>query len=107
MMRNRASIIGGSTLIGLGVGFILLKFSGLYFVASLFIGIGIGLLIDYLVSRKYVDWFSSPLIEMRDEFPLQHKSYFDISPHLYEHEIQFFRIVLWSIGIQWNQDSVN
>jgi len=55
MMRNRASIIGSSTLIGLGVGFILLKFSGLYFVASLFIGIGIGLLIDYLVSRKYVD----------------------------------------------------
>jgi hypothetical protein len=35
------------------VGFILLKFSGLYFVASLFIGIGTGLLIDYVVNRKH------------------------------------------------------
>lgn len=51
MAKNRL-IVGATTLIGLGVGFILLPKSGLYFVASLFIGIGVGLLIDYIISIK-------------------------------------------------------
>ena len=38
-------VIGGATLIGLGVGLIFLKTSALYFVASIVIGIGAGLVI--------------------------------------------------------------
>jgi len=44
--------IGGTTLIGLGVGFIFLKTSPLIFVACIFIGIGIGLLIAPFISNK-------------------------------------------------------
>lgn len=48
---NKASwAIGGCTLIGLGVGLIFLKTSVLWFVASLLIGIGIGLLIVAVLS---------------------------------------------------------
>jgi hypothetical protein len=43
-------IIGGTTLIGLGVGFIFLKTSGLLFVASILIGIGVGLVLAPLIS---------------------------------------------------------
>ena len=43
-------IIGGTTLIGLGVGFIFLKTSALILVASILIGIGVGLVIAPLVS---------------------------------------------------------
>jgi len=43
-------VIGGTTLIGLGVGFIFLKTSALMFVASILIGIGIGLVIASLIS---------------------------------------------------------
>jgi len=43
--------IGGTTLIGLGVGFIFLKTSVLFFVASILIGIGAGLVIAPLISR--------------------------------------------------------
>ncbi|WP_233185683.1 multidrug transporter [Thermotoga sp. SG1] len=49
---KKASITAGTTLIGLGVGFILFKYSVFYFIASLLIGIGIGLLIEYLLERK-------------------------------------------------------
>jgi hypothetical protein len=45
-------IIGGTTLIGIGVGFIFLKESPLLFVASILIGIGLGLVITSLVSRE-------------------------------------------------------
>ena len=45
-------VIGGTTLVGLGVGFLLLPESALYFVASLMIGIGIGLVIAPVVTRK-------------------------------------------------------
>ena len=38
-------VIGGATLIGLGIGLIFLKTSALYFVASIVIGIGAGLVI--------------------------------------------------------------
>lgn len=43
-------VIGGTTLIGLGVGFIFLKTSGLIFVASILIGIGAGLVSASLIS---------------------------------------------------------
>ena len=43
-------VIGGTTLIGLGVGFIYLKTSGLIFVASILIGIGAGLVLAPLIS---------------------------------------------------------
>jgi len=43
-------VIGGTTLIGLGVGFIFLKTSALLFVASILIGIGVGLVIASLIS---------------------------------------------------------
>jgi F0F1-type ATP synthase assembly protein I len=44
--------IGGTTLIGVGVGFIFLKASPLFFVASIIIGIGLGLVITPLISRE-------------------------------------------------------
>lgn len=40
-------IIGGCTMLGLGVGFFLLQYSALYFVGALMCGIGLGLLIAY------------------------------------------------------------
>jgi hypothetical protein len=43
-------VIGGTTLIGLGVGFIFLKTSGLIFVASILIGTGAGLVLASLIS---------------------------------------------------------
>ena len=45
-------IVGGTTLIGIGVGFIFLQTSPLLFVASVLVGIGAGLLIAPLVSRE-------------------------------------------------------
>jgi hypothetical protein len=47
-----AWIIGGTTLIGIGVGFIFLRESALFFVASILIGIGLGLVITSLISRE-------------------------------------------------------
>jgi F0F1-type ATP synthase assembly protein I len=44
-------IMGGTTLIGLGVGFVFLQQSALFFVASILVGIGLGLVITSLVSR--------------------------------------------------------
>ena len=43
--------IGGTTLIGVGVGLIFLKTSVLFFVASILIGIGSGLVISSFISR--------------------------------------------------------
>jgi hypothetical protein len=45
-------VIGGTTLIGIGVGFIFLKTSALLFIASILIGIGVGLVITALISSK-------------------------------------------------------
>ena len=45
-------VIGGTTLIGIGVGFIFLRESALFFVASILIGIGLGLVITSLISRE-------------------------------------------------------
>ena len=49
--NQSAWIIGGTTLVGIGVGFIFLQTSALYFVASLLIGIGLGLTIAAVMSR--------------------------------------------------------
>ncbi len=44
--KDRSSwVIGGTTMIGLGVGFIFLQASVLLFMASIVIGIGLGLVI--------------------------------------------------------------
>jgi len=49
---NKSSwIIGGTTLIGLGVGFLFLKTSALYFLSSIFIGIGAGILLSKIISK--------------------------------------------------------
>lgn len=45
-------VIGGATLIGTGVGFVFLKTSALYFVASILIGIGVGLVLAQLISKQ-------------------------------------------------------
>ena len=45
-------VIGGTTLIGLGVGFTFLQQSALFFVAAILIGIGLGLVIASVISRE-------------------------------------------------------
>jgi len=45
-------VIGGTTMIGVGVGLIFLKTSALLFVASILIGIGSGLVIAPFVSKN-------------------------------------------------------
>ena len=51
--NDRSSwVIGGTTVIGVGVGLIFLKTSALLFVASILIGIGSGLVIAPFVSRN-------------------------------------------------------
>jgi hypothetical protein len=44
--------IGGTTLIGIGVGFIFLQTSALLFVASILIGIGVGIMISGIMSSR-------------------------------------------------------
>ena len=44
--------IGGTTLIGIGVGFIFLQTSVLFFVASILVGIGLGLVIAAIISKN-------------------------------------------------------
>jgi len=43
--------IGGGLLIGMGVGFFFLEESPLAFVGSMFIGLGLGLLLTAIISR--------------------------------------------------------
>jgi hypothetical protein len=45
-------IIGGTTCIGIGVGFIFLHTSALLFVASILIGVGVGLMIAAVIPSK-------------------------------------------------------
>jgi hypothetical protein len=47
--------IGGTTMIGLGVGLIYLQTSALIFLASLIIGIGVGLVLVPIISCKKYD----------------------------------------------------
>lgn len=44
-------VIGGTTLVGIGVGMIFLQSSPLFFVASVLIGLGAGLVIVPLIPR--------------------------------------------------------
>jgi F0F1-type ATP synthase assembly protein I len=44
--------IGGSLIIGLGVGFIFLQTSPLLFIASIMIGLGVGLLLAPIIMRN-------------------------------------------------------
>ena len=44
--------IGGATILGIGVGFIFLETSALWFVASTLIGLGLGLIIAPIISNK-------------------------------------------------------
>ena len=53
MKNDRSSwVVAGTTIIGVGVGMIVLKTSALLFVASILIGIGAGLVIAPFVSRN-------------------------------------------------------
>lgn len=45
-------VIAGSTLIGLGVGFIFLKTSALLFIACILIGLGLGLVIAPFIRNR-------------------------------------------------------
>ena len=45
-------VIGGMTLVGIGVGLIFLQKSALLFVASILIGIGLGIVISSIISSK-------------------------------------------------------
>lgn len=44
--------IGGGVIVGLGVGFFLLTISPLYFVGSLMTGLGLGIIVSAIISRK-------------------------------------------------------
>lgn len=46
--------IGGTTMIGVGVGLIFIQSSAILFIASILIGIGLGLVITSLLSRSRV-----------------------------------------------------
>ena len=49
MKKNKeASIVGGMTLVGLGIGFVLLETSPLLFLGSLLAGLGLGLVFSSL-----------------------------------------------------------
>ena len=57
-MENRKQnrglwVIGGMTILGLGIGFVFLKSSALLFVASLLIGLGSGIIMaSFMVHQK-------------------------------------------------------
>jgi len=44
--------IGGGVIIGLGVGFFFLPQSPLYFIGSIMLGLGIGIVISSIISRN-------------------------------------------------------
>ncbi len=49
---KKGAVIGGSTLIGLGVGFAFLQTSVFLFLMSLMVGIGIGVVLSAFVGKK-------------------------------------------------------
>lgn len=51
---KRSWAVGGCTMIGIGVGFIFLSINVLYFIASIMVGIGLGLLIASLIPKKEI-----------------------------------------------------
>jgi hypothetical protein len=44
--------VGGGVLLGLGVGFFLLQYSVLFFVGSILAGLGLGLILAPIISKK-------------------------------------------------------
>ena len=44
--------IGGGVIVGLGVGFFFLTQSPLYFVGSMMSGLGLGIIVSAIISRK-------------------------------------------------------
>ena len=52
MDKRSSLIIGGKTMIGIGLGFFLLPISALFFVGSIMAGIGLGLVIAPIISRS-------------------------------------------------------
>jgi len=44
-------IIGGGTMLGLGTGFFLLSINPLFFVGSIMAGIGVGLIVAYVLKK--------------------------------------------------------
>lgn len=53
MEKTRSTwAIGGGLLIGMGVGFFFLKEDPLAFVGSMLVGLGLGLIITTLISRR-------------------------------------------------------
>ena len=55
MDRRGSWAVGGMTLVGVGVGFIFLRTSVFFFVASILVGIGLGLVIAAVISRAGAD----------------------------------------------------
>ena len=47
--------IGGTTMLGVGIGLILLQTSAIWFVGSIIAGIGLGLVITSIISKKRID----------------------------------------------------
>jgi len=50
--NKEGAIIGGSVLMGVGIGFALLELSPLFFLASILTGLGFGLVVSQFVSNK-------------------------------------------------------
>lgn len=48
---NKGLVIGGMTLVGVGVGFVFLNISPLFFVAAILISLGLGLVLSSLVGK--------------------------------------------------------
>ena len=49
---RRDYAIGGGVILGIGVGFFFLSASPLYFVGSLMVGLGLGLIISSIMKKK-------------------------------------------------------
>ncbi|MDU8886351.1 hypothetical protein RXV94_09285 [Yeosuana sp. MJ-SS3] len=47
--------IGGGTMLGVGIGLIFLQTSALWFIGSIIAGIGLGLVITSILSKKQID----------------------------------------------------
>ena len=49
--RDDGLVVGGMTLAGLGIGFALLEMSPLYFLAAIFVGLGLGLTLSAFLKK--------------------------------------------------------
>lgn len=56
LLRDKSTwAIGGGTMLGVGIGLIFLQTSALWFVGSIIAGIGLGLVITSILSKKKID----------------------------------------------------